>query len=69
MKTLCEVTLFFKRLDINKTSTATVLMMLDLNSPEVENSIYEFFGNILHMELYDYEITDLKKLKSMTDKD
>ena len=70
-QTLCQVTLFFIRLSgdqKNTTSTATVTMLLDLDSPDIEESIYEIFGDILHMDLYDYDVVDMQKLQNMNTK-
>ncbi|QDP50690.1 MAG: hypothetical protein Unbinned627contig1001_7 [Prokaryotic dsDNA virus sp.] len=59
MKKLCSVTLFYTD------NTITVQMMLDTNSPDIENVIYDTFGDIAGKDLYDYEVVDIKKLEDM----
>ena len=60
MKKLCNVTLFY--ID----NTITVKMMLDTDSPDIEDVIYDTFADIAGKDLYDYEIIDIKKLEDMS---
>ena len=59
VKTLCNVTLFFTD------NTVSIKMMLDLQDPNIENIIYDTFGDIEGKELFDFEIVDIAKLQEL----
>ena len=40
-------------------------MMLDLQDPNIENIIYDTFGDIEGKELFDFEIVDIAKLQEL----